>query len=178
VLGRASDSTVQPDERRNVMRALRATFVVLVAAVAFASVAAAGPEAAKQRVAIDMQGGQSFTLYSLQAGAVKRDSGPSTVDYQSGGSFMRQGQQVSIYNVTYTLSGKQGSLTIQERNEWVDVSQKNARGFDYRPGVAIGTWKVVRGTGAYAKVVGGGRTAHAGMGKQWFIRLEGFVTLR
>ena len=144
------------------MRALQATFVVLVAAVAFASVAAAGPEAAKQRVAIDMQGGQSFALYPLQAGALKRDSGPSTVDFQNGGSFMRQGQQISIYNVTYTLSGKQGSLTIQERNEWVDVSQKNARGFDYRPGVAIGTWKVVRGTGAYAKVVGGGRSAHPG----------------
>jgi hypothetical protein len=152
--------------------------VVLAAGVTLTSVAAAGPEAAKQRVAIDIQGGQSFTLYPLQAGALKRDSGPSTEDHQSGRSFMRQGQQVSIYNLTYTLSGKQGNLTIQERNEWVDVSQKNARGFDYRPGVAIGTWKVVRGTGAYAKVVGGGRTAHAGMGKQWFIRLEGYLTLR
>lgn len=151
--------------------------VVLAVGVTLTSVAAAGPEAAKQRVAIDMEGGQSFTLYPLQPGALKRDSGPSTADPQSGRSFMRQGQQVSIYNITYTLSGKQGNVTIQERNEWVDVSQKNARGFDYRPGVAIGTWKVVRGTGVYAKVVGGGRTAHAGMGKQWFIRLEGYLTL-
>jgi hypothetical protein len=152
--------------------------VVLAVGVTLTSVAAARPEAAKQRVAIDMEGGQSFTLYPLRAGALKRDSGPSTADPRSGRSFMRQGQQVSIYNITYMLSGKQGNLTIQERNEWVDVSQKNARGFDYRPGVAIGTWKVVRGTGAYAKVVGGGRTAHAGMGKQWFIRLEGYLTLR
>ncbi|HXH98026.1 MAG TPA: hypothetical protein VNH40_12530 [Gaiellaceae bacterium] len=158
------------------MKVRCSVLVALVAAVALTSVAAAGPAGAKQRVAIDMQGGQSFTLYPLQAGALKRDKGPSTVDFQNGGSFMRKGQQISIYNVTYTLSGKLGSLTIQERNEWVDVSQKNARGFDYRPGVAIGTWKVVRGTGAYAKVVGGGRTAHAGMGKQWFIRLEGFVS--
>lgn len=150
--------------------------VVLAVGVTLTSVAAAGPEAAKQRVAIDMEGGQRFTLYPLQVGALKRDAGPATADPQSGRSFMRQGQQISIVNLTYTLSGKQGNVTIQERNEWVDVSQKNARGFDYRPGVAIGTWKVIGGTGVYAKVVGGGRSAHAGMGKQWFIRLEGYLT--
>jgi len=152
--------------------------VVLTVGVTLTSVAAAGPDAAKQRVAIDMAGGQRFSLIPLQTGALKPDSGPSTADPQRGRSFTRQGQQVSIYNITYTLSGKQGNLTIQEKNEWVDVSQKNARGFDYRPGVAIGTWKVVSGTGAYAKVVGGGRSAHAGMGKQWFIRLEGYLTPR
>jgi hypothetical protein len=148
----------------------------LAAVVALTTVAAARPNVTKQRVAIDMAGGQSFTLIPQQAGALKRDSGPSTADPRSGRSFLRQGQQVSIYDISYTLSGKQGDLTIRERNEWVDVSQKNARGFDYRPGVAIGTWKVVSGTGAYAKVVGGGRSAHAGMGKQWFIRLEGYLT--
>jgi len=152
--------------------------VVLTVGVTLTSVAAAGPDAAKQRVAIDMAGGQRFSFIPLQTGALKPDSGPSTADPQRGRSFTRQGQQVSIYNITYTLSGKQGNLTIQEKNEWVDVSQKNARGFDYRPGVAIGTWKVVSGTGAYAKVVGGGRSAHAGMGKQWFIRLEGYLTPR
>ena len=159
---------------RHTIRAL----VVLVAAVALTAVAAAGPNVAKQRVAIDMQGGQSFVLLPLQPGSLKRDSGPSNANPQAGRSFMRDGQRVSIYNINYTLSGKQGDLTIQERNEWVDVSQKNARGFDYRPGVAIGTWKVVSGTNAYAKVVGGGRSAHAGMGKQWFIRLEGYLTTK
>lgn len=151
---------------------------VLAVGVTLTSVAAAGPEAAKHRVAIDIEGGQRFVLYPLQAGALKQDSGPSTEDHRTGRSFTRQGQQVQIVNLTYTLSGKQGSMTIRERNEWVDVSQRNARGFDYRPGVAIGTWKVVSGTGAYAKVVGGGRSAHAGMGQQWFIRLEGYLTPR
>ena len=160
------------------MKALRASLVAIVVAVTLTAFAAAGPNAAKQRVAIDMAGGQSFALIPLQAGALKRDSGPSTANPQGGRSFMRQGQSVSIYNISYTLSGKQGTMTIQERNEWVDVSQKNARGYDYRPGVAIGTWKVVSGTGAYAKVVGGGRSAHAGMGKQWFIRLEGYLTAK
>jgi hypothetical protein len=163
------------------VKARHAVLVALATAlmlVLLTSIAGARPEAAKQRVAIDMAGGQSFVLYPLQAGALKQDSGPSSADPRSGRSFTRQGQQVSIYNLTYSLLGKQGNLTIRERNEWVDVSQKNAHGFNYRPGVAIGTWKVVSGTGAYAKVVGGGRTAHAGMGKQWFIRLEGYLTLR
>ncbi len=159
------------------MKALHALAVALGIAATLTAVAAAHPEAAKQRVAIDLEGGQSFALIPLQAGALKRDSGRATADPRSGRSFNRQGQHVTIYNITYTLSGKQGNLAIQERNEWVDVSQKNARGFDYRPGVAIGTWKVVSGTGAYAKVTGGGRSAHAGMGKQWFIRLEGYLTL-
>jgi hypothetical protein len=160
------------------MKVQLSALVALAVAVTLASAAAAGPDATKQRVAIDMEGGQSFVLYPLQAGALKRDSGPLTEDHYGGRSFMRLGQQVQIVNLTYTLSGKQGNMTIRERNEWVDVSQKNARGFDYRPGVAVGTWKVVSGTGAYAKVVGGGRSAHAGMGQQWFIRLEGYLTLR
>ena len=29
--------------------------------------------------------------------------------------------------------------------------------------VALGTWKVVRGTGQYAKIAGGGRSGHAGL---------------
>ena len=161
------------------MKALRALTVAVLVAMTLTAVAGARPGATgKQRVAIDIPGGQSFVLIPLKAGALERDSGPATADPRKGRSFRRQGQDVTIYNLTYTLSGKQGSLTIRERNEWVDVSQKNAAGFDYRPGVAIGTWTVVGGTGSYAKVVGGGRSAHAGMGKQWFIRLEGFLTAR
>jgi hypothetical protein len=162
------------------MRALRATFVVLVAAVAFASVAAAGTHAAKQRVAIsakpDDSGPGVFVLTPLGSGALKQDSGKVTVAISGGRTVTRQGQEVSIYNITFTYTGKRGSLTIWERSEWVDVSNENAPGYDYRPAVAIGTWKVVRGSGQYAGIAGGGRSAHAGMGKQWFARQEGFVT--
>ena len=59
------------------MNARHAVFVVLAAAVTLASGAAAGPTAAKQRVAIDMkihpQG--TFVLTPLQAGSLKTDSG-------------------------------------------------------------------------------------------------------
>ena len=49
-------------------------------------------------------------------------------------------------------------------------------GCDFRPGVGIGTWSVVGGTGVYAKIVGGGRSGHAGTGAQWLARQEGFLT--
>jgi hypothetical protein len=161
------------------MKARHAIFalVALAVAVTLTSVAAAGQDAAKQRVAIDMKGGQSFVLFPLQAGAFKRDSGTSSVSTGSNGGMLRGGQQVQIYNHKYILRGKQGSLTIRERVEWVDVSNVNAPGFDYPPGVAIGTWKVVGGTGAYSKISGGGRSGHAGMGAQWFIRQEGYLTV-
>jgi hypothetical protein len=151
--------------------------IALAVAVTLTSVAAAGPDAAKQRVAIDLKGGQSFVLFPLQAGTVKRDSGPSSVATSASGGVMREGQNVQFYNNTYTLKGRRGNLTIRERVEWVDVSNVNAPGFDYRPGVAMGTWKVVSGTGAYSKASGGGRSGHAGMGAQWFIRQEGYLTV-
>jgi hypothetical protein len=82
---------------------------------------------------------------------------------------MRDGQKVTIYNGLWTLSGKRGTLTIRERNEWVDVG--------YDDGVAIGTWKVVRGTRKYAKLTGSGRSGHAGLGQPWYARYEGFLTV-
>jgi hypothetical protein len=159
----------------------RLTMVIaLVVALTVASVAAARPDVAKQRIAIsakpdDSRPGQ-FVLTPLGSGALKRDSGKVRVAFSSGPKVLRQGQEVSIYKITFRYTGKRGSLTIRERSEWVDVSNENAPGYDYRPAVAMGTWKVVAGTGQYAKIAGGGRSAHAGMGQQWFARQEGFVT--
>jgi hypothetical protein len=161
---------------------LSAAFAALVAAVALTSIAAAGPAATKQRVAISARPSDSgpgrFVLTPSGSGALKRDSGKVLVAWTDGPMVMRQGQEVSIYNFTFTYTGKRGGLTIRERSEWVDVSNEDAPGVDYPPQVAIGTWKVVRGTGQYAGIAGGGRSAQAGMGQQWFARQEGFVTLR
>ena len=59
------------------MKALHAVLVVLVAAVTLTSVAAAGPAAAKQRVAISMKNPENgtFVLTPMQPGTLKRDSG-------------------------------------------------------------------------------------------------------
>ena len=71
---------------------------------------------------------------------------------------MREGQRIDVYRNTYTMKGKRGSLSIRERTEFVSVSNEKVPGFDFTPGVGIGTWKVVGGTGSYAKVTGGGRS--------------------
>ncbi len=137
------------------MKARHAVLVALAAAVTLTSVAAAGPDAAKQRVAIDMKlwPQKTFVLRPLQAGALKRDSGTISHNFLSipGRNVMRDGQEVTIYNgAVATLTGKRGTLTIRDRNEWVDVSSETANGDGETDGIAIGTWKVVRGTGQYA----------------------------
>jgi hypothetical protein len=154
--------------------------LALAATVAATSVAAAESKRVTQRVAIsakNLANGQ-FVLTPLQSGTLKRDSGKASITFRDAGKVMHQGQSVSLYESTFIFKGERGSLTINERSEWVDVSNENAPGFDFRPAVAIGTWKVVRGTAQYALIAGGGRSAHAGMGQKWFARQEGFVRLR
>jgi hypothetical protein len=154
------------------MRARYALLLALAVAVTLTSVAAAGPSAAKQRVAItnrDLPDGK-FLLTPLQDGALTRDAGTSHVDFTDPQVVMREGQRVEIYRTTFTLKGKRGSLTIRERIEWVYAGN---------PYVGTGTWKVVRGTGAYAGIAGGGRTASAGLNHgngAWYVHQEGFLT--
>ena len=164
------------------MKAWHAVLVALAAAVTLTSVAAADTDGAKQRVAINLKilPESTFVLTPVRAGALKPDSGTISGNWRSVSchAVMRKGQKVDVCNaVVWTLEGKQGSLTIRERNEWVAVSNENAPGVDFPPGVAVGTWKVVRGTGQYAGITGSGRSGHAGLGAQWFARQEGFLTV-
>jgi len=164
---------------RGHMKARLAVLVVFAAAVTLASVAAAGPVATKQRIAISskLHPERTFVLTPLTAGVLKRDSGAaSEADSGPGRVVQRDGQRVEIFNATLTFAGKRGTLTIRERTEWVAVSNENAPGYNYPPGVAIGTWKVVRGSGQYAGVTGGGRSGHAGLGSPWLARQEGLIT--
>ena len=99
------------------MKTRYVVLVALIAAVPLASVAAAGPGAAKQRVAIsakNLSTGQ-FVLTPLQSGALKRDSGAARIDFSEAGQALRQGQSVSLYDTTFTYKGKRGTLTIRER---------------------------------------------------------------
>ncbi len=83
---------------------------------------------------------------------------------------MRDGQKVTIYNgAVTTLTGKRGTLTISDRNEWVDVGNNDS--------IAISTWKVVRGTGQYAGIVGKGRGGHAGLGSPGTHATRAYLTV-
>jgi hypothetical protein len=162
------------------MKAIHAVLVALVAAIILTSVAAAGTEAAKQRVVITMkiypQG--TFVLTPMRSGALKPDSGTISSNWLKipERAVIRDGQRVGIYDgAVTTLTGKLGTLTIRDRNEWIDLGH-DANGDGEVDHIAIGTWKVVRGTGQYAGIVGKGRDGHAGLGSPWYARYEGFLT--
>ena len=116
--------------------------VALVAAVTLTSVAAAGPDAARQRVAVTTQASGStasspFVLIPLQAGSLRRDSGTWIAgSLEVDRVVVREGQKVSIAEAPSTLKGKLGSLVIRYRTEWVDAGNGHTVGAD--------TWKVVR----------------------------------
>jgi hypothetical protein len=158
------------------MKAKPAVLAVLAAAVTLTSVAAAGPAAAKQRVAITVtMMSRTAVLEPLQKGALVRSAGT----FAGNGSpthrtVMRDGQEVDIYTGKWTFTGKRGTLVLRERNEWTDLGHDlNRDGTE--DGIAVGTWKVVRGTGRYAGITGGGGSAHLGQGRVWVIRYEGFL---
>jgi ABC-type amino acid transport substrate-binding protein len=157
----------------------RIVLVALVAAVTLTSVAAASPDATKQRVVISSKlfPEKTFVLTPFKTGAVKRDSGTIVAEREAPSrNAMRDGQKVTIFDgQVWKLTGKRGTLTIRERTEWVSVSDE-VTSYGYPPGVATGTWKVVRGTGQYVRISGSGRSGHAGFGSPWLAQLEGFLT--
>jgi hypothetical protein len=159
----------------------RVVAVVALAAVTLTSAAAAGPHAAKQRVAIDMKlwPQKTFLFTPLQAGPLKRDSGTisHTLLSITPRDVMRDGQKVTIFDGgVATLTGRLGTLTIRDRNEWVHL-ERDGNGDGQDDAIAIGTWKVVRGTGQYAGIAGKGRNGHVGLGSPWYARYEGVLTL-
>jgi hypothetical protein len=163
------------------MKARVVALVALAAAVTLTSVAAAGSHAGKQRVAIDLKlwPQKTFVFAPLQAGPLKRDSGTISDNFLSipGRDVLRDGQKVTIYDGgVATLTGRRGTLTIRSRNEWIDFA-RDANGDGENDAIATGTWKVVRGTGQYAGIVGKGRNGHVGLGSPWYARYEGILTL-
>ena len=160
------------------MKARHAILVALVAAVTLTSVAAAGPEAAKQRVAISMKdpGNGTFVLRPLQPGTLKRDSGTVSVVYNEPTTVMREGQSVYIYRNTYTLKGKRGTMSIRERNEFVEVSKKRSQA-SISPQVSASargrSWAGRARTPRSPEADGVAFRA-----ARWLAQLEGFLTSR
>jgi hypothetical protein len=134
------------------MRTKLTIVAILVATAAtLATVAAAGPLAAKQRVAIQLKGGASFVLAPMTSGAIKRDTGTASACCWTRRHVTRDGLTHEIDDPQLTLIGKRGTLVLRNRIEFFDILDGWA--------VTTATWKVVRGTGDYARVSGGGSGA-------------------
>jgi hypothetical protein len=153
-------------------------FILLVVAmgiVLLTSVATARPNATKQRVTIIAKGTSyasssgSFVLEPA-AGALKHDSGTESSVATRQRSVARGGQSAEVVTWVTTCKGKRGSFVFRARIEHVDA------GNGYQ--IGTGTWQVVRGTGAYAGITGGGRVANAtNRPRPWTERRDGFLTL-
>ena len=152
---------------------VRHVVLVALAAITLTSAASAGPDAAKQRVAITSKGVLNATAFGrfvfapLQAGALKRDTGTETSQW-SERAVMRDGQQVTVQNYVTTREGKLGSFVVRSRIEYVDA------GSGYLAGT--NTWKFVRGTGQYAQLTGGGRGGDVVDSPRWSDHYEGVLT--
>lgn len=158
------------------MKAHLTAIVVLAVAVTLVSTAAGSPDGARQRVTITTQAPKTtsvspFVLTPMQTGPIKPDSGrviadPPTTDR----TVMRDGQDVSVYVGTSTWKGKLGSLVIRTRAEWSEAGN----GYN----ASTETWKVVRGTGQYAGITGGGRGTSVWFepNDHWSSRFQGFLT--
>ncbi len=156
-----------------VATALTLGLVSVAAAVTLAPGAAAGgAEATKQRVQIDTKRpGNTFVLTPLLAGAIERDSGTQNcVREPSQNKVVRDGQTGWTWDCpAWTFVGKHGKLVLRFRYTWIEA------GGPYN--VATGTWKVVSGTGQYAHLAGGGRSARVGTVSMERARYQGFLTL-
>lgn len=130
---------------------LVAAAVLGVAVVSATGIANAGRSAAAQRVVIVSPHGNFalFVLTPLTAGPIVRDSGTTTACCWTQRFVQRDGESVEINNPLRTFTGKRGTFTWRAEIGWVDLQGGST--------IGTGTWKIVRGTGAYAHLKGHGR---------------------
>ena len=150
-------TTRQPPERRDDESSLCGAR--RVAAVTLTSVASANPYAAKQRVAITAKGLRTHRRSASSFSSPRcRPDPESRLGY---GNLLRlkqarrdaSGAARRDRELDHHLQGQARQLVIRVRLEQVDA------GNGYREGT--GTWKVVRGTGRYTQITGGGRVGNA-----------------
>jgi hypothetical protein len=126
-----------------------AVLVVLVATAAtLVAVAAAGPLAAKQQVQVKLTMAGSFVLVPMTSGAVKSDAGIASSCCWTRRYITRDGLTNEVDDPQVTLRGKRGTLVLRNRIEFFEIPDGDA--------IFTGTWKVIRGTGVYAGITGGG----------------------
>jgi hypothetical protein len=160
------------------MKVRYAALIVFAAMLTLSSVAAAGPGAARQQVEITATGvanpaaSAKFALTPLSPGGLAPDSGTEASVVAKQRVVTRDGQRAEIVTWVTTCKGKRGSFVLRVRIEHIDAGS----GFH----IGTGTWRFVRGTGAYAGITGGGRVANAWVdrgSRALSERRDGFLTL-
>ncbi len=154
-------------------RKLSAAAILFVVAAAVAAAATAGRATAPQRVAITSPHGNSalFVLTPLASGPILHDSGTATACCWSQRFVRRDGQSIEIDNPLRTFVGKHGTFVWRAQIQWVDLDS----GYT----IGTGTWKVVRGTGAYTNLQGHGRIGIVASANEQGVanRAEGILNL-
>jgi hypothetical protein len=114
--------------------------------------------------------GSTFTLTGLEVGAIKNDAGKQSCDGEpTMRTVYRDGQETYPWTCdSWAFVGKRGTLVLRSQYTWIEA------GGPYN--IATGTWKVLRGTGKYARVTGGGRSAHVGTVSTGRDRFQGYLT--
>lgn len=155
-------------------RIAAALAVAGISAALLASGAAGGPDATKQRIAIEIRfvlatGKGTFTLTPLTRGPIKKDSGTFIGSGTPKKPFINElGQKVIPLTGVDAHTGRHGTFRLAQRVEGVQA----ARGWL----CDTGTWTFRQGTGAYEGVTGRGAfTAVGPPGAVLYAREEGYV---
>ena len=171
--------------RRSILAA-----TILASALSLAAPLGAAERAVKTPITIktSLQGnllvsGTASGRFTLELGTVF-DAGRMTLKYSYGGARRTAaGQTFRPGDRTETFTGKQGSLTIHSAGMQFPVGVQGPKDPDGDSEVWVGTWSIVRGTGKYAGLTGGGGVAGIveiapgkGLTLDYFHRYEGFAS--
>ena len=134
-------------------RKLIAAAAIAVAATALAGLAHAGRGATHQQIALSYANADAskVTLTPITPGSIAADTGSTTWCCFTEKTIRQDGQQLDVNTPLATFVGKHGTLVWRERITWVDLTN----GYS----IATGTWRIVRGTGAYQHASGQGHLA-------------------
>ena len=166
-----------------------AAIAALTPTLSLASPLAAAGEPAKLPLRIGtIVEGNLFTSgtvpgkFTLELGAAS-DAGKLALKYTNGsvrrtgaGQTFRPGERTEAFTRKY------GTLVIHSTGRQFPVGVENPKDPDGDSEVWMGTWSIVRGTGRYAGLKGGGGVAGIieisghGLSLDYFHRYEGFVT--
>jgi hypothetical protein len=134
---------------------LIAAVAIAVTAIVPPVLATAGGATTHQEVAFTYANGKGnaakMTLTPLTPGSVLADHGSTSWCCWTEKTVQQDGQRLDVADPLATFVGRRGSLTWRERITWLDLTN----GYS----VATGTWRIVRGSGAYARLVGHGHVA-------------------